>query len=71
MLYQDATKSMQEKFRLRGFCMICNERIDRTEEFEYISTKMGRYTYYNFFHKKCLCDRTIVRRRMAEAVLDD
>ena len=66
MLYSEASKYVQMRLRYRAHCMICNEKIEQDQPFEYIAVKMGKCKYYNFFHTSCL---TKNRVRMADAEL--
>ena len=62
MYYNEASKYVQMRFKRQGFCMICNERINEYEPFEFIAVRLGKCKYYNFFHTSCLTKRV----RMAE-----
>ena len=65
MLYSEASKYVQ--MRARGSrCSLCDEPIVQTQPFEYITVKMGKCKYYNFFHTSCLMK---TRVRMADAEL--
>ena len=46
--------------------MICNNKIEQDQPFEYIAVKMGKCKYYNFFHTNCLVKSRV---RMADAEL--
>lgn len=65
MYYSKASKYLQMRFKRQGICMICGERINEIDSFEYIAVRVGRNKLYNFFHTCCLSNRTN-RVRMAD-----
>lgn len=65
MTFDSATKYVQMRFKRQGFCMICGERINEYEPFEYIAVRLGKTKIYNFFHTTCLTNAKPVR--IAEA----
>lgn len=65
MLYKEASKYTQLRFKREGICMICGKRIEEHESFEYISVRISKSKLYNFFHTNCLANAKPVR--IAEA----
>lgn len=65
MLYKEASKYTQLRFKREGYCMICGKRIEEHESFEYISIRISKSKLYNFFHTSCLANAKPVR--IAEA----
>lgn len=65
MLYAEASKYTQMRFKREGYCMICGQRINDYEPFEYIAVRVSKAKLYNFFHTSCLTNAKPVR--IAEA----
>lgn len=65
MMYDKASKYVQMRFKRQGMCMICRQRINEYEPFEYIAVRLGKTKLYNFFHTSCLTSAQPMR--IAEA----
>lgn len=65
MQFNEASKYVQMRFKRQGYCMICRERIQDYESFEYIAVRLGKTKLYNFFHTSCLTSAQPMR--IAEA----
>lgn len=61
MLFKEASKYTQLRFKREGFCMICGKRISEHEPFEYIAVRVSKSKLYNFFHTSCLANAKPVR----------
>ena len=66
MMFKEASKYVQMRLRRSGYCMICGERIEEHDAFEYTTVRLGKCKYYSFFHTACLTKRI----RMAELAND-
>lgn len=54
MNYNQLTINEKERLKRYGCCKICNQNINKDEEFIFDKIQIGKCVKYEFYHKKCI-----------------